>query len=53
MNSDLITAPSALVLSHANHLPVSADPLLNARGTAALIALERVADTLELLASMG
>ncbi|NNM97499.1 MAG: site-specific integrase, partial [Candidatus Dormibacteraeota bacterium] len=53
LNSDLITAASALVLSRANHLPVPVRPLLYARGTAARSALERVADTLELLATMG
>lgn len=49
VDSDLLAAAAALVLSRANHVPVPLGPLLQAHGREALTAIERVGATLELL----
>ncbi|MHB1625710.1 MAG: tyrosine-type recombinase/integrase [Candidatus Dormibacteria bacterium] len=50
IDSDLLEAAAALVLSRANHVPVPLAPLLKAHGPEALTAIDRAGATLELLA---
>ena len=50
VDSELLEAAAALVLSRANHVPVPLGPLLQAHGPEALTAIERAGATLELLA---
>ncbi len=50
IDSDLLEAAAALVLSRANHVPVPLAPLLKAHGAEALMAIDRAGATLELLA---